>query len=137
MAGPLHDENNDGVCFAPGAFGHDSNMGVIRSEYVPRNRVIVLNRRSTRSYTTNRMFDNSGNSGPLLGVTSFRPVVSPFYICDTSGVATDQISTGPRLRFTVLMMYTPLCVIGASRIATPDELLTVCTTVPEGSIRTN
>lgn len=92
---------------------------------------------STRSYTTNRMFDNSGDSGPLLGVTSFRPVVSPFYICDTSGVATDQICTGPTLRFTVLMMYTPLCVIGASRIATPDELLTVCTTVPEGSISTN
>src|ERR1700720_3535931 len=62
---------------------------------------------------------------------------SPFYICDTSGVATDQISTGPRLRFTVLIMYTPRCVIGASRIATPDELLTVCTTAPDGSISTN
>jgi hypothetical protein len=45
MAWPLHDKNNDGVCFALGAFGHDSNMGVIRSDYVPRNRVIVLNRR--------------------------------------------------------------------------------------------
>jgi len=63
--------------------------------------------------------------------------VSPFYICDTSGVATDQICTGPRLRFTTLMTYTPLCVIGASRIATPDELFTVCTTVPEGLISTN
>ena len=92
---------------------------------------------STRSYTTSRMFDNSGDSGPPLGVPSFGPVVSPLYICDTSGVATDQICTGPRLRLTVLMMYTPLCVIGASRIATPDELFTVCTTVPEGLINTN
>jgi len=35
------------------------------------------------------------------------------------------------------MTYTPLCVIGASRIATHDELFTVCTTVPEGLISTN
>jgi len=99
--------------------------------------VSVTYEASTRSYTTSRMFDNSGDSGPPLGVPSFGPVVSPLYIYDTSGVATDQICTGPRLRLTVLMMYTPLCVIGASRIATPDELFTVCTTVPEGLINTN
>jgi len=84
------------------------------------------------------MFDNSGESDSLCLV----PSLGPFDICETSGVATngvatDQICTGPRLRLTTLMMYTPLCVIGASRIATPDELFTVCTTLPEGLISTN
>jgi len=48
--------------------------------------------------------DVRGHSGPPWAAPFFRPVVSPFYICDTSGVATDQICTGPRLRFTILMM---------------------------------
>src|SRR5882762_6882174 len=88
------------------------------------------------------MSDNIGESGPRCGAPSHCRVVGPFCICDTSGVdtsgvATDQTCTGPRLRLTSLIRYTPLCVIGASSTTTPVELLAVCRTAPEGAISTN